>query len=215
MGGEIKTISPILHDKTEHAGELRTHYFIQDLHVAQLIYAEKPHSHIDIGSRVDGFISNLATFMKVSVFDIRPLPNSQFENIEFRRVDMMSPYTNESKSESVSCLHTLEHFGLGRYGDELDPNGHKKGINAIKNFVSTGGKLYLSVPIASSNSVVFNKHRIFSPKEFNDLVVCDEFELIRFDVIDDEGNFSRDVDINFKIDHVKYGCGIFVYRKVV
>ena len=48
-------------------------YFIQDIWAAQRIYKKKPNEHIDIGSRVDGFVSHLMVFMKVKVIDIRPL----------------------------------------------------------------------------------------------------------------------------------------------
>ncbi|HWF86113.1 MAG TPA: hypothetical protein VG222_14745 [Vicinamibacterales bacterium] len=51
----------------------RGHYFHQDLWVAKRIYAARPAAHVDIGSRIDGFVAHLLTFMPVTVIDVRPL----------------------------------------------------------------------------------------------------------------------------------------------
>ena len=53
--------------------------------------------------------------------------------------------------DSISCLHALEHFGLGRYNDPLDPNGHLKGFNNMVKMLKRGGKLYISFPIMKEN----------------------------------------------------------------
>ena len=89
-GGQVKSLFPILYDFNESAGSVKSHYFIQDLHVSSLIFKNKPKNHIDIGSRIDGFISNLATFMKVDILDIRKL-DIQNQNINFVQQDLSDP----------------------------------------------------------------------------------------------------------------------------
>ena len=63
-GGKIKSIYPVLSDKNDLAGSIKDHYFLQDIHVARKIYSQNPKSHLDIGSRIDGFIAHLAIFRK-------------------------------------------------------------------------------------------------------------------------------------------------------
>jgi hypothetical protein len=140
-------IYPVLGDRFKSGGSLTDHYFYQDLVVARRIFENNPQKHIDVGSRIDGFVAHVASFRKIEVFDIRPLerviPNVRFIQTDFMNIGPeLSNYT-----DSASCLHALEHFGLGRYGDPLDPEGHIKGINSISNVLKTGGKFYFSSPI--------------------------------------------------------------------
>ena len=122
---------PVIGDKTATSWNSSGVYFLQDLYVAQEIYKNKPHRHVDIGSRIDGFVAHLAVFRKVEVFDIRPL-NSEIKNVVFKQADLMKLDENLiDYSDSISSLHTIEHFGLGRYGDQIDPNGHLKGFENI------------------------------------------------------------------------------------
>ena len=68
-------------------------------------------------------------FMKVDVLDIRNLDINK-KNINFIKGDLMDPkFTPNKKYKSISCLHTIEHFGLGRYGDKINPNGHIIGFS--------------------------------------------------------------------------------------
>jgi hypothetical protein len=52
---------PILNEKFTDSGVMKGHYFHQDLLIARGIYENKPHRHIDIGSRIDGFVAHVAT----------------------------------------------------------------------------------------------------------------------------------------------------------
>lgn len=62
----------------------------------------------------------------------------------------------------------MEHLGLGRYGDEIDPEGNLKGFANLVNLVSKNGLLYLSFPVSRNPRVEFNAHRVLSPKEIFD-----------------------------------------------
>ena len=153
---------PMLGEWDESAAALGS-YFFQDQIVARWIYENQPARHVDIGSRIDGFVGHLAVFREVEVIDIRPLPHA-IRNIHFHQLDLMREIPPEwiGATDSLSCLHTIEHFGLGRYGDELDPNGHLKGLDQLKRMVAPGGLLYLSTPIGPER-IEFNAHRIFAP----------------------------------------------------
>lgn len=169
-------LSPTLNDFKESAGSASGHYFWQDLIAAKWIYSAKPNHHLDIASRIDGFVAHVSTFMPVEVLDIRKL-ESVIPNVTFRQANLQenNPLNGET-FESVSCLHAIEHFGLGRYGDKIEADGHKSGLLNIADLVSTGGRLYLSYP-TGEYKVEFNAQRILPPTWAIDLLP--HFELIQ------------------------------------
>lgn len=166
---------PCLLDADEQSGNVHDEYFWQDLYVANKVFGSHPIKHVDIGSRIDGFIAHLASFRSVEVFDIRPI-NTKIHNIQFTRADLMNLKDQLiDYCDSLSCLHTIEHFGLGRYGDDINPQGHILGLKNISKILASGGTFYLSTPIGASK-VYFNAHRIINPFEILD-VMNDLFSL--------------------------------------
>ena len=117
-GGKITRNFMILRDYADNAGIAKGHYFHQDLLVANLISKNNPRRHLDVGSRVDGFVAHVATYREIEVVDIRPLPKSEHTNIKFVQADLINPI-NLGKTDSLSCLHAIEHFGLGRYTERV------------------------------------------------------------------------------------------------
>lgn len=208
---QIDCIFPILGDHKEKSSSVIKHYFNQDLLVASYINKNNPKKHVDVGSRVDGFVGHVASFRKIEVFDIRA-NNFQFKNIIFKKRDI----TKIDKSllnycDSLSCLHTLEHFGLGRYGDQIDPIGYLKGFKNLIELLKTNGRLYVSFPISNKNITYFNSERSFQPKEI--LKWSDKLRLIRFDFIDDNDQIFLDVNLYKFNKRIKYGCGIYTFKK--
>ncbi len=207
---------PILDDKYKQGGTAKGHYFHQDLLVAQKIYKAKPVRHIDIGSRVDGFIAHLATFRKVEILDIREI-NSTIENIKFLQANMMDMKKELYEScDSLSSLHALEHFGLGRYGDPVDYNGHLKGFENMYNILQPNGVFYFSVPIGEQR-IEFNAHRVFAIRYLLDMFIG-RFKIVDFSFVDDKGDLHQDVELTAELikDNCNclYGCGIFELRKI-
>jgi SAM-dependent methyltransferase len=215
LGGTITHRYPILSDYGAAAGSASGHYFHQDLLVASFIHEKNPARHIDIGSRIDGFVAHVASFRSIEVMDIRALESIGHRNISFIKADLMDESgTGCDIADSVSCLHAIEHFGLGRYGDALDPNGHLKGFNNIIRMLRPGGTLYISLPIGRSNEVHFNAHRVFHPRDiFGWTVDRDCLRLERFDFVDDLGRLHQDVNVRAVDLDVSYGCGIYVFEK--
>ncbi|MDC6451817.1 DUF268 domain-containing protein [Alphaproteobacteria bacterium] len=214
QGGNITRTHMILFDYFDNAGNDKGHYFHQDLLVAKLIHENKPKRHIDIASRVDGFVAHVASFREIEVFDVRPLLKSEHENIKFRQADLMNPQ-DLGKTDSISCLHAIEHFGLGRYTDKIDIDGHNKGITNLVSLVSNGGRLYISFPIGQKDEVYFNAHRVFNTNTiFEHPSIKKSMKLVRFDYVDDDGNLhlnSKVVDVKAE---TKFGCGIYTFQKV-
>ena len=72
--------------------------------------------------------------------------------------------------DSLSCLHAIEHFGLGRYGDPVNPQGYQRGIANMAQLLQPGGTFYLSSPIGEER-VEFNANWVFDPRS---IVRCAE-----------------------------------------
>ena len=156
----ITQFRPFLFEKNDFSGVASGDYFHQDLYVARRIFENKPIKHIDVGSRIDGFVAHVACFREIEVFDIRPL-KSQVETIKFVQADLMQMKTELIEcTDSLSCLHTIEHFGLGRYGDAIDADGHLKGLDSLHKMLKKGGTFYFSTPIGKQR-IEFNAHRVF------------------------------------------------------
>ena len=211
--GRITHRFPILTDYAQEAGDAASGYFHQALLVASYVFERRPQRHIDVGSRVDGFVAHVAAFRDIKVFDVRPLSSAGHPNIKFIQADLMSPQQELPTVDSVSCLHAIEHFRLERYGNPIDPEGHKKGLDNLLKMVSTGSTLYISGPIGRQNEVHFNPHRVFSPTDI--LTWCPGMPaaLVRFDYIDSARSAARDcrpTDIKMS---TPYGLGTYTFSK--
>ena len=206
---------PCLGDRYAQSGSAKGYYFYRDLIVARKIFERAPVCHVDIGSRVDGFVAHVASFRTVEVFDIRPL-DLQIPTIVFRQADATRvPEAFRQYCDSLSCLHAIEHFGLGRYGDAIDLFGHVKGFNSLGDILKPGGTLYFSAPIGPER-VDFNACRVLDVRTILSLAV-DAFELVAFAYVDDAGDFHDDVELTASLiaDNCgcDYGCGIFEFRR--
>lgn len=217
INDDFHTVSlyPILGEKYETSGSMSGHYFYQDFLVARMIYQHNPAKHVDIGSRIDGFVAHVAAFRAIEVFDIRP-QYTTVANIIFTQADMMDLSDNlVDYCDSISSLHAIEHFGLGRYGDKIDCQGHLKAIENIFKILKKGGKFYFSVPIGKPR-VVFNAHRIFSVKYLCDFF-AGRYRIDSFSYVDDKGDLFPRVSMDMAAIknnfNCNYGCGIWEMTK--
>lgn len=207
-------IQPCLHDWCEEGGATKSEYFLQDLYIAQKVFAANPKKHVDIGSRVDGFVANVASFRTIEVFDIRPI-TSVISGIIFRSANLMNSSDEiVDYCDSVSCLHALEHFGLGRYGDPIDPLGHVLGLKNIAKIVQPQGLLYLSVPVGISR-VEFNAHRVLNPCNIVQLAEVEglwleSFAWVSAGKLNISENCQNDI---LELSKSNYSLGIFSFRK--
>jgi len=212
---KLGDLYPVLRERFETNGDLKSHYFHEDLVVAQRIFENKPQKHVDVGSRVDGFVAHVASFREIEVFDIRP-QTASVRNIRFVTADFMKiPQSLHNYTDSLSSLNVVEHFGLGRYGDPIDIEGDKKGLENMRKVLKPGGKFYLSVPIGPQR-IEFNAHRVFSLKYLLDQLKP-HFNLDQFSFVDDEGDLHASVTLTDDLIGDNCGCrfgfGIFEMTK--
>ena len=207
---------PIYGDRFSQGGEASGHYFHQDLLVARAIHESSPQRHIDVGSAVYGFVSHVASFREIEVMDVRPII-ATVPGIRFIQQDVMTlDSTYEEIADSVSCLHALEHFGLGRYGEPVDFDGWRKGLKGLTSMLRPAGTLYLSVPTGANQRVEFNAQRIFSLPFLREILNTD-YEFTQVSFVTDEGTLLLDVD-PFGAEAEKsfgatFGCSIWIIRK--
>ena len=113
----------------------------------------------------------------------------------------------------------MEHFGLGRYGDTINYEGHLVGLNNLYKLLKKNGKLYFAVPVGCPQRIEFNAHRVFSPeyliKQFEG-----KYRIDYLSYVDKAGDLHENVSINdflcaFKENYNdSYGCGIFEMTKL-
>ena len=213
QGGLIDKEFLMLNDFYSESGICSGAYFHQDLLVAELINQNNPIKHVDVGSRIDGFVAHVASFRKIYVLDIRNLSMKYHKNINFFQCDIMSN-VNLPKTDSLSCLHAIEHFGLGRYGDNINKKGHLIALINLISMLEKGGTFYISFPIGKKNEVHFNSQRVFNPNYILNLkIVKENLKLIRFDYVRENGDLNCETSTKDFLNNENYGCGIYTFKK--
>lgn len=214
-GGKVDNWSIHLHEDSDFAGNAFGHYFWQDLVVAQWVLTQNKTLVADVGSRLDGYVSHIASSHKVFVVDIRPL-EKVIPNVEFIQDDILN-YKSKKRFEIVTSLHTIEHIGLGRYGDPIDPQGHKKAFVALTKLVTRGGNLVVSFPISSQTEVEFNGQRKIGFKEPFEWAKNLGLNLIQFTHLDSQDKLNYFFTVEELDNFVPESgtLGIYFFKKVV
>lgn len=154
----LEDLYPCLEDDAEET-PIEPIYLYQDAWAFEKIVKQRPAFHVDVGSH-HRFVALLSKVVPVIMVDIRPL-SLPLDTLEFRKGSILNLPFEDGAVPSVSSLCVVEHIGLGRYGDPLDPYGTEKAIEELKRIVQPGGDLYLSLPLDDENRIYFNAHRAF------------------------------------------------------
>lgn len=202
---------PCLHDCTGKTSFDR-HYVFHPAWACRILAATAPSLHIDISSTLH-FATMVSAFIPVRFYDYRPA-DIAMDNLTADSVDLTALPFADGSIRSLSCMHVVEHIGLGRYGDPLDPGGDLKAIAELKRVLAPGGSLLFVVPVGKAR-VMFNAHRIYAYEQvvgyFNDLHL-EEFALIPDQAKD--GGLVRNATQGFA-DAQRYGCGCFWFTRKV
>jgi SAM-dependent methyltransferase len=205
---KIKDIYPCIHDKSKFTGFDR-HYIYHPAWAARILKETKPDFHIDISSSLH-FCSIVSAFIPVKFYDFRPA-KLNLSNLTSEHADLVNLPFESNSIQSLSCMHTIEHVGLGRYGDPIDPDGDLKAISELKRVLGPNGNLLFVVPVGKPK-IMYNAHRIYSYDEvfeyFKDLV------LNKFSLVPDDKELGFINNATKEIADVQnYGCGCFWFKK--
>lgn len=155
----LEHLYPCLGDDTAQT-PIEPTYFYQDAWAFEKIVKQHPSQHIDVGSH-HTFVALLSKVVPVTMVDIRPL-SLPLDTLNFKAGSILELPFEDGSVESLSSLCVVEHIGLGRYGDPLDPKGTEKAIAELRRVVKPNGNLYISLPIDDENRTHFNAHRAFT-----------------------------------------------------
>lgn len=201
---------PCLHDKTSETGFDR-HYVYHPAWAARILAETRPTEHVDISSTLY-FCTLVSAFIPVKYYDYRPA-DLRLDNLSSESANLLSLPFAEGSILSLSCMHVVEHVGLGRYGDSVDPDGDLKAIAELKRVLAPGGLLLFVVPVGGEAKIMFNAHRIYRFDQvveyFNDLELK-EFVLIPENK--EHGGLVRNPPQEL-VNLQSYGCGCFCFRK--
>jgi hypothetical protein len=196
-------------DRYDTAASVTFHYFFQDLWAARILHQQGVRHHVDVGSRLDGFIGHVLTFSTVEYVDVRELA-LQIPGFLYRRGDITNLPFGDGAVPSLSSLHVLEHVGLGRYGDQVDRDGHRRAAAELTRVLAPGGTLLIGTPVGRER-LCFDAHRIFDPQTVIDLFP--QLQLTTFALLDDSCDRILE-DASFDdARNCDYGCGLFQFRR--
>lgn len=193
---------PCLTDRTALT-PIEPTYFFQDTWAASKIFHLKPKHHYDVGSSVKT-LGILAQFVPITMIDIRPI-DLELENLLFKSGSVLDLPFEDDCIESLSSLCVVEHIGLGRYGDPVDPWGSEKAIEELKRVLKPGGNLLLSVPVDQESRVYFNAHRTFTREH-----VLQLFK--NMELIEEKYVYGRSMQDNYN-ESKGFGTGLYHFRK--
>lgn len=184
------------------------HYFFQGAWLSRRLANTNPMLHIDIGSSVlsVGVISGHTPTVFV---DYRPL-NARLDGMLNVGANIVQLPFADSSVLSLSCMHVIEHIGLGRYGDPIDPNGAVLAASELSRVLAPNGRLYLTTPVGRER-VCFNAHRVFSPVDLP--FMFKGLSLIGFAWVDDVGQFHAEASPADAVDS-EYACGFYEFEKL-
>jgi hypothetical protein len=93
---------------------------------------------------------------------------------------------NKNTYDCIVTFSSIEHSGLGRYGDPLDPDGDIETMKAIRDNLKSNGLLIWGAPVGH-DALVWNVHRIYGKiripllfKDFEEIewVSCNKNKLL-------------------------------------
>jgi hypothetical protein len=205
------SLNPQLKDNTINTG-FEPHYLYHPAWAARILASTQPAKHIDISSTTN-FCAMVSAFLPVEFYDYRPA-DIKLSGLTTGHQDLTSLSFQNGSIHSLSCMHTIEHIGLGRYGDPIDYDGDLKAIGELKRVVATNGNLIIVVPIGKPK-IEFNAHRIYAYHQ-----ICEyfkPFKLFEFSLVPDDyearGLITNATEAD--ADAQTWGCGCFWFKNDV
>ena len=187
------------------------HYIYHTSWASRILFNTNPTKHIDISSDIR-FSSLVSTFIKTEFYDIRKV-KIKLPGLTSNIADLLNLPFKTNSIASLSCMHVIEHCGLGRYGDVIDSGADLKAVTELVRVLASDGKLYFVAPIAGKPRIEFNAHRVYTHRQI--LSMFSDLKLEEFTLIPDnakDGHLVRSPQ-EFLINKQYYGCGCYLFTK--
>jgi hypothetical protein len=197
---------PCIGDATATTG-FDAHYVYHTSWAARRLLQHPVQEHVDIGSDVR-FATMASAFQPIRFLDYRPAW-IQLSGLACGHANLLGLQMPDASIPSLSCMHVVEHIGLGRYGDPIDFHGAARAMGELERVLAPGGLLYFVVPVGEP-AVVFNAHRVFRASDV--VQAFPSLELVEFSLVRDDGRFEENVSPQ-AADGQRYACGCFLLRK--
>jgi SAM-dependent methyltransferase len=186
------------------------HYTYHPAWAARVLARTRPALHVDIASTLQ-FSAIASAFVPVKFYDYRPA-DLGMSNLSSDFADLLALPFPDASINSLSCMHTVEHVGLGRYGDPIDPDGDMKAMAELQRVLAPGGSLLFVTPVGRPR-VIFNAHRIYAYAQI--VRAFAGLALREFALVPDH---ARDGGLivpatQAQADAQEYGCGCFWFVK--
>ncbi|MCM2356631.1 MAG: DUF268 domain-containing protein [Geobacteraceae bacterium] len=201
---------PCYSDATPFTG-FDKHYVYHTAWACRILSELSPEKHVDISSSLY-FCASASAFVPIEFYDYRPA-DLRLGGLTCKQGDILKLPFEDNQVESLSCMHVIEHIGLGRYGDPLDYDGDLKAAQELSRVVALGGYLMVVVPVGGVSKIQFNAHRIY--KHIDLVRMFPGLTLIEFSLIPDDSSTEgliRHADEEL-VERQVYGCGCFLFRK--
>lgn len=201
---------PYMNDRNKKLAFDR-HYFYHPAWAARVLAETKPSKHVDISSIIQ-FAGHISAFLPTEYYEFQDL-DINLSGLNVGKADLCHLQFESSSVQSISCMHAIEHIGLGRYGDSLDPEGDLRAAAELERVVAQKGQLLLAVPISDHPRVEFNAHRIYSYDML--LAMFPNMKLVEFALIPDKaehGGLIRHAKKDL-LHGQQYACGCFHFIK--
>ena len=148
---------------------------VQRVFASSAIRQVNPQMIHDIGSDRQ-WIIGVSTHYNVTSLDVRE-PPFRMENEHFDIGQAQALPWETASVEFLTSMHSIEHFGLGGYGDDQDTWGDNKAAAEMARVVKPGGELILTTTVTGNSSfTAYDVHRVYSADDLHDMLT--DFEII-------------------------------------
>ena len=203
--------NPRLYDKINYI-PFDPHYIYHPAWAARVLAKTKPKFHIDISS-IFYIATTISAFIPIKFYEYRH-SSVNLSGLTLENIDLLKLPFKDKEVKSISCMHVIEHLGLGRYGDPIDPDSDLKAIDELKRVLAPKGNLLFVVPVGIPK-IKFNSLRVYSYSQVTNYF--SELKLKEFVLITDNSEYFTGLQYNVNkniVNQQNYGCGCFWFQRI-